>query len=255
MSRVFGIAVACLALAACTNQRETTTTRTATEQLLISAAAERAAEAVAADVPAGRKTFVVADNFDAVDGKQAIGAIRAAILARGAALVGDRAQAEQIVEIRSGALGIDNSDTIVGMRESELPIPLTQGGITIPKIALFEKVRQLGIAKFAIAVYDAQTGLAVGKPEPKFGYARKNDYTAAFVISWKRDDIYEAESAAADTLEIGTNADDAWTRVAPPPKPGPGEPDPAVRAPETAPDMPAAAPTDVLPPRAETVQP
>lgn len=254
MSRVVAVAVACLALAACTNQRETTTSRTATEQLLLSAAAERAAEAVAVDVPSGRKTFVVADNFEAVDGKQAIGAIRAAILARGAALVADRAQAEQIVEIRSGALGIDNSDTIVGMRESELPIPLTEGGITIPKIALFEKIRQLGIAKFAIAVYDAETGLAIAKPGPKFGYARKNDYTAAFVISWKRDDVYEPDSAAADTLEIAPNAGDAWSRVVPP-QPGPGEPDPAVRAPDAAKEMPATAPTDVLPPRAEIVQP
>ena len=210
MSRVFGIAVACLVLAACTTQRDTTTSRTATEQLLLSAAAERAADAVAADVPAGKKTFVVADNFEAVDGKQAIGAIRAAILKRGAALVADRAQAEQIVEIRSGALGIDNSDTIVGMRESEVPIPLTDGGITIPKIALFEKIRQLGIAKFAIAVYDAQTGLAIAAPTPKFGYARKNDYTAALVISWKRDDIYEPDSAAANTLELDSNSADAW---------------------------------------------
>lgn len=250
MSRVFGIAVACLALAACTNQRDTTTSRTATEQLLLSAAAERAAQAVAADVPPGKKTFVVADTFEAVDSKQAIGAIRAAILAHGAALVADRAEAEQIVEIRSGALGIDNSDTIVGMRESELPIPLTQGGITIPKIALFEKVRQLGIAKFALAVYDAKTGLAIETPAPKFGYARKNDYTAAFVISWKRDDVYEPDSAAADTLEIGANADDAWQRVGTSPEPGP-----AVRQPEAAKDMPATAPTDVLPPRAETVQP
>lgn len=254
MSRVFGIAVACLALAACTSQRETTTSRTATEQLLLSAAAERAAEAVARDVPPGRKTFVLADNFEATDGKQAIGAIRAAILARGAALVNDQAQADQIVEIRSGALGIDNSDTIVGMRQSEVPIPLTQGGITIPKIALFEKIRQLGIAKFAIAVYDARTGAAIAAPEPKFGYARKNDYTAALVISWKRDDIYEPESAAADTLELETNASDSWNQLVQP-TPGPGEPDPAVRNPETAKDIPATLPTDVLPPRAETVQP
>lgn len=252
MSRVLGIALACLVLAACTNQRETTTTRTATEQLLISAAAERAAEAVARDVPSGKKTFVVADNFEAVDGKQAIGAIRAAILKRGAALVADRGEAEQIVEIRSGALGIDNSDTIVGIRETEVPIPLTQGGITLPKIALFEKVRQLGIAKFAIAVYDAKTGLAITSPKPKFGYARKNDYTAALVISWKRDDIYEPDSAAAETLELRSNAADAWSRVT---QPGSGEPDPAVRNPEATQDLPASTPTDVLPPRAETVEP
>ena len=113
MTRVLAIVFVCLGLAACSTERTTTTGRTATEQLLISAAADRAAEVVALAVPPAKKTFVVADNFEAPqDGKYAIGAIRAAILARGAALVADRAQAEQIVEIRSGALGIDNSDTI-----------------------------------------------------------------------------------------------------------------------------------------------
>lgn len=203
MPRLFILAIACLALAACSTERTTTTGRTATEQLLISAAADRAAAEVAREVPTGRKTFVVADHFEAPqDGKYAIGAIRAAILARGAALVADRAQAEQIVEIRSGALGIDNSDTIIGIREGEVPIPLTNGGIPIPTIALFQKVRQLGIAKFALTVYDAETGLALAASDPQFGYARKNDYTAAFVISWKSDDIYEPDSAPVQTLSL-----------------------------------------------------
>ncbi|SBW01716.1 conserved exported hypothetical protein [uncultured Alphaproteobacteria bacterium] len=204
-ARLFALLAVCLALAACSTERTTTTSRTATEQLLLSAAADRAAAEVARDVPPGRKTFVVADNFEAPqDGKYAIGAIRAAILARGAALVDDRARAEQIVEIRSGALGIDNSDTIIGIRESELPIPLTQSGIPIPTIALFQKVRQLGIAKFALAVYDAETGLSPtgDAPEPQFGYARKNDYTAAFVISWEGNDIYEPGSAPVRTLSL-----------------------------------------------------
>lgn len=205
MPRLLILALACVALAACSTERTTTTERTATEQLLLSAAADRAAAEVVRDVPPGRRTFVVADNFEApVDGKYAIGAIRAALLTHGAALVSDRAQAEQIVEIRSGALGIDNSDTIVGIREGELPIPLTQGGIPIPNIALFQKVRQLGIAKFALAVYDAETGFAVAEtpPEPRFGYSRRNDYTVAFAISWKSEDIYEPGSAAVRTLSL-----------------------------------------------------
>lgn len=202
MPRLILAAALCFVLAACTSQRETTTERTATEQLLLSAAAERAAEAVAADVPPDRKTYVSTANFEALDGQQAIGAIRAAILSRGAHLVSSWSDADQIVEIRAGALGIDNSDTIVGIRETELPIPLTQSGITLPKLALFEKVRQLGIAKFAITVYDAKTGAAIAVPKPKFGYARKNEYTAALVISWKRDDIYEPDSAAAQTLVL-----------------------------------------------------
>lgn len=215
MPRVLAIVFVCLGLAACSTERTTTTGRTATEQLLISAAADRAAEVVARAVPTAKKTFVVADNFEAPqDGKYAIGAIRAAILARGAALVADRAQAEQIVEIRSGALGIDNSDTIVGLDTYDIPVPTTSSTLTTPKIALFEKVRQLGVAKFAVAVYDAQTGLAVATPGPGFGYARKNEYTAAFVISWKREDIYESDSPAAETLSLDPR--DTFEENAPP---------------------------------------
>lgn len=189
MPRRFAIALACLALAACTTERQTTTSRTATEQLLISAAADRAAAEVVREVPAGKRAFVDAGNFEATDGKYAIAAIRAAVLARGATLAAARADADVVVEVRAGALGIDNSDTIVGIPEYKVPVPLAGSDITTPKIALFEKVRQLGVAKFAAAIYDARTGAAIGSGEPRFGFARKNEYTLAVAITWKNNDI------------------------------------------------------------------
>jgi len=202
MPRRFAAVIACLALAACTTERQTTTNRTATEQLLISAAADRAAQEVVRAVPPGKKAFVDAGNFEATDGKYAIGAIRAAVLARGAMLVPERAAAEVVVEIRAGALGIDNSDTIVGVPAYEVPIPLSGSNIKTPKIALFEKVRQLGVAKFAAAVYDAKTGAAISAGTPRIGYAHKNDYTAALVISWQRDDILPPDAAPPETLSL-----------------------------------------------------
>ncbi|WP_337997712.1 DUF6655 family protein [Oleispirillum naphthae] len=208
MPRRFAVALACLALAACTTERQTTTSRTATEQLLISAAADRAAVEVVRAVPPGKKTFVDAGNFEATDGKYAIGAIRAAVLARGALLAAERKDAEVVVEIRAGALGIDNSDTIVGLPEYKVPVPLAGSDITTPKIALFEKARQLGVAKFAAAIYDAKTGAALFTGPPRFGFARKNDYTAALVISWQRDDIHSVEDAPPATLTFYPSDDE-----------------------------------------------
>lgn len=201
MTRIAYFLALGLVLAGCSTERQTTTSRTATEQLLISAAADRAAAALAGQVPTGRKAFVDATNFEAVDGKYAIGSIRAAILARGTPLVADRKDADIVVEIRSGALGIDNADTLVGSPELNVPIPLTTA-LSIPKVAFFEKERQLGIAKFAAAILDAKTGESAAATQPEFGYAHKTKYTVAIAFSWKTDDITPENASGIAGQEI-----------------------------------------------------
>jgi hypothetical protein len=170
MFRIALIAVAtALAVSGCTTARESSPQRTATEQLLISTAADRAAERLALRVPSGARVFVDAANFEGIDSKYAIGAIRDHLLRTGMKLVADRGNADTVVEIRAGALSVDEKQLLVGIPQMNIPIPLA-GSFSFPEIPLFKTRERKGVAKFAATAYGAAEGSLVGSSGPQYGY-------------------------------------------------------------------------------------
>ena len=83
-------------IAGCSTVRESYPTRTATEQLLISDAAEEAAHQFKISIPANRKCFLDTTNFEGVDAKYAVSAIRQQLLQAGVALMETRDLADVI---------------------------------------------------------------------------------------------------------------------------------------------------------------
>lgn len=177
-----------LILAACTSIRETLPARAATEQLLISAAADRAAEALAHFMPTDRSIFLDATNFEGNDGKYAIAAVRDSILRRGARLAAARDQAEVVVEIRSGALSVDKVNSLLGIPSIPLPIPLA-GNLTTPEVALYKNDTAQGVAKFAATAYDGKTGALVVATGPQYGFSHRTEWTLLLFVSWITTDI------------------------------------------------------------------
>jgi len=88
-----------LFLAGCTTARSTAPLRTASEQLLISAAADRAAAQPSLGIPQGTRVFVDTRYFQGYDDGYAIAAIRTQMLKNGLMVVDDRAQAEAVVMV------------------------------------------------------------------------------------------------------------------------------------------------------------
>lgn len=175
-------------LGACTISRDTTPPRAATEQLLISAAADRAADRLALQIPRDTKVFVDTTNFEGYDSKYAIGAVRDRILRRGARLVADRAAADTVVEVRAGGLSIDEHKTLFGIPSFDVPIPLA-GPLKFPEIALFKKQKWQGIAKIAATGYDAKGGTLVASSGSEYGYAHKTYWVVMLFIAWTTDDL------------------------------------------------------------------
>lgn len=175
------------AVSACSARRETTPQRTATEQLLISAAADRAANQLQLDIPQNAKVFVDAVNFEGLDAKYAVGALRERVLKLGGKLVAERAEADTVVEIRSGALSIDEKRVLIGIPEFDIPIPLT-AALTFPEIALFKKAERKGVAKFAGVGYDAKEGTLTDAAEAEVGYSRETRWVVLLFISWETSD-------------------------------------------------------------------
>ncbi|MBX6323865.1 MAG: hypothetical protein IRY94_18775 [Rhodospirillaceae bacterium] len=176
------------ALGSCTVTRESSPPRTATEQLLLSAAADRAADGLALAIPAGDRVFVDASDFEAYDGKYAIGAVKDRLLRRGARLVSSRGEADVVVAVRSGALSIDQERTLVGLPGFGVPVPLA-GTLNIPEVALFKKEVEEGVAKLAATGYDARSGSLVDSVGPVFGFSHRIRWVVLLVISWASDDL------------------------------------------------------------------
>jgi hypothetical protein len=182
--------LAMMALGGCSTTRLTEPPQTATEELLVSAAVDHAVAELHPTLPAGSKVFVDPQYFAdaALYQKYAVDAVRDQLLRQGAELVDDRKSADVIVEMRSGAQSIDHHDMLIGIPSFPIPIPLA-GALNFPKIALFERNRQTGIAKLAITGYEAKDGKLVASTGPVFATSDKTEYTVLLAISWSENDL------------------------------------------------------------------
>ena len=173
---------------ACNTRRESTPPRTATEQLLISAAADRAAEQLDLAMPANSKVFVDSSNIEGLDSKYAIATMRERMLKLGANLVAERGDADVVVEIRSGALSLDENKFLLGSPEFAVPVPLSDS-ITFPEFSLYKRAERRGTAKFAGVAYDAKTGKLLSATEPQLGFSHETRYVLLLFFSWENRDF------------------------------------------------------------------
>jgi hypothetical protein len=197
-----GLALLVALLPGCTTARQTDPQRTATEQLLISTAADRAANSIVLNLGPERKAFLDASNFEGIDGKYAIAAIRSSLLKKGTRIVPEKKDADTIVEIRSGALSIDKHQSLVGIPSVDIPIPLA-GDFGTPEVALYKSEEQEGVAKFAATAYDAKDGRFLGESTPPLGRS-KIKRQVLLIVSWIEDDVHDkaATSESKKTRSI-----------------------------------------------------
>ncbi len=186
------VLLASLMLQACTTLQTSNPTRTATEELLISTAADRAAHRLASQLTTSGLVFVDSSFFEGTDSKQAIGAIRNSLLSQGVPLTSERSKADTIVEIRAGALSTDRQSFLVGIPSFSLPMPLSDSSITVPELALYGKNTQIGVASFSAVSYDARTGRYLDARSAQLGESHNDKISAAFVFSWTNNDTRPA---------------------------------------------------------------
>lgn len=194
MPRQLRAALLALFLAGCSTEHSSLPERTATEQLLISTAADRAARRLSLEMPVNRRVFVDTTNFEGIDGKYAASAIKSELLRRGVLIVADKEEADAIVEIRAGALSIDQSTAIVGIPQFDFPLPLA-GNFTFPEIALFKKEERQGVAKFAAFSYSARTGEFIAVADPDYGFSHKTQWVVALFLSWTTSDLIPEDAS------------------------------------------------------------
>ncbi|MGD1876422.1 MAG: DUF6655 family protein [Kiloniellaceae bacterium] len=177
-----------LILGACSTLSESEPARTATEQLLFSAAVERVCDKLAVQIPEDSKIFVDASYIEGTDSRYLVATLRDRILRAGGRLVAARDEADLVFEPRIGALSVDRKSTLVGLPSIPLPIPLA-GEFELPELALFKRDRQQGVVKLALSTYDARTGALRQSLSPVYGFSQKTDWAALLIISWQTNDL------------------------------------------------------------------
>lgn len=176
-------------VAGCHTVKESTPLRTATEQLLLSSAADCAMEKVHFGWLEGRRVFVEEKHFESYDKGYAVGLIRERLAISGALLVNKMNQADVVVEIRSGVLSMDSTETLVGLPAMNVPVPLT-GMVQTPELSLYKSKRADAIAKVALFAYERRSGRYLQSDGPMLGRAHLRLYRVLFV-TWQRTNIPE----------------------------------------------------------------
>jgi hypothetical protein len=145
----------------CGTTRTTNTLRTATEQLLVSDAIDRAVQTIDFGKLAGQAVYLDEQNLgEVVDEGYLISSLRQHLLASGCILKDDPEQAAFIVEPRAGAVGTDSDELLFGIPATNLPQLTLASGLpsAVPELPIVKRRHQRGVAKIAVFAYRRETG-------------------------------------------------------------------------------------------------
>lgn len=170
----------------CATIRVTDPPRTATELFLLSAAASEAIGQLSADPLRDRLVWIeTAYLSDARETSTElsflVGELRAKLLQSGVRLVDKRDQAEIVLEVRSGGVGVDRLEFLLGVPSayfSGFTGNVGPGGVPLatPELAIVKSTRQNGFASVAFVAYVAKTGELIASSGPFVGRTKREDF-------------------------------------------------------------------------------
>ena len=112
----------------------------------------------------GQKVYLDASALKSeADAAYLAGSLRQQMAAHGCLLEDKLHDSDYVVEARSGAIGTDREEVLVGVPATTVPQvgPMTAGPATIPEVPLIKRTEQRGVAKIALFAYNRRTGRAV----------------------------------------------------------------------------------------------
>ena len=187
--RIAGLAAIAALLTGCTTTRNTSPLHSAKEEVLIATAADRAAEALAAQVPPNLAGWIDTSGMFVRDDRNdayALAAIEDALLRHGVRLVATRTEADAVILPRAGMLSTYEKGVLFGI--PSLPVPLAPGLVS-PSLSLYSQNLAKGNAKFAASVYDAKSGKLIVSTDPAYGFSKQDDGVVLFLFNWDHNDM------------------------------------------------------------------
>lgn len=163
LMRSFPFFIAALAplVVGCGTTKWSDTARTATEQLLLSTAVDRAIGNIDFSPLSNKFVYLDTQYLECTDSKYVVSTLRQHMLAEGCVLMPDAESADYVVEARSGAVGTDHHDVLIGIPAISVPSGMTGMPTGIPEIPFAKSTAQTGVAKIACFAYNRETGQAI----------------------------------------------------------------------------------------------
>lgn len=191
--------------AGCGTTKWTDTRRTATEQLLISDAVDRAVQEINfRDLRS--KDVYLDDSFltGIVDQDYLVSSLRQHLLASGCILKTKREDAAYVVEARAGAVGTDRHDLLFGVPATTIPTFVSIPGMptTIPEIPLVKRTDQMGVAKLAVFAYHRESGLPVWQSGLASKTSEAKDFWVLGAGPFQKGTIYDGLVFAGQKVKI-----------------------------------------------------
>lgn len=171
--------------AGCATIRTTDPQHTATEQFLLSGAAQSAVDQVSADTLRDRivyidTTYLTTAWQTAPELSFLIGQFRSKLLEGGARLADKREEAQIILELRSGGVGVDRLEYLLGVPSLGLSSIAGAAGaaapLITPELAILKSTRQYSFASVAFVAYWADTGELLTSAGPFVGKRYREDW-------------------------------------------------------------------------------
>jgi hypothetical protein len=206
-----------LAAAGCGTTKWSDTPRTATEQLLISTAVDRAIDGMDFKPLTGKDVFLDTVFLEGITDKNyVISSLRQHMLAQGVVLAPSREHATYVVEARAGVVGTNHHDVLVGIPALSLPgSNLVPGAPSaIPEIPFAKTTEQKGIAKIAAFAYNQKTGQPIWQSGVFPIVANAKDTWILGTGPFQRGSIYDGTRFAGSRFLFGRR-----NRSTPEPKP------------------------------------
>jgi len=155
----------------CTTTTTSNTARTSVEQLLVSNSIDQTLDEIDFRVFATKNIFIDDKYLDCVDKNYVVGSVRHRTARGGATLVDAKDKADIVLELRSGGVGTNNSESFVGLPEIVLP-----GVVSLPEVRLMTRTAQQGVAKIGMFAYDAKSNKALGDGGISVAVANDNNW-------------------------------------------------------------------------------
>ena len=189
----------------CGTTRWSDTSRTATEQLLLSDAMDRAVSLLDFRALAGRRVFLDTKYLEGItDAPYLISSLRQQMLASGCIVKTEREEADYVVEARAGTVGTDRNDLLYGIPQTKIPVAGALPGIPtqIPEIALAKRTNQRGVAKIALFAYNRTTGRPVWQSGAVPAESKAKDLWVFGAGPFQHGNIYDGTMFAGNDFDV-----------------------------------------------------
>jgi len=193
------------ATAGCGTTQWSDTPRTATEQLLISDAIDRAVSRIDLRALAGKQVYLDSTPIQrATDASYLVSTLRQHMLASGCILRDKREEADYVVEVRAGAVGTDRSELLFGVPATKIPQVVPMPGVpnSIPEFKLATRTEQRAVAKIALFAYNRNTGRPVWQSGVIPVESKAKDIWVLGAGPFQQGTIYDGTNFAGDRLSI-----------------------------------------------------